>query len=84
MIFYVSGFNSICKLEELLDYFQKFGTVVWVHMGMGFLLLDYEEPESADAVLNINNFVGGRKLFVKRREYKEPSKYYMELTYGVK
>lgn len=43
-------------------------------MGIGFLLLDYEDPKSANKVLNKPFFFKGRRLFIQRREYKEPSK----------
>lgn len=43
-------------------------------MGIGFLLLDYNEPKSATEVLDKSHFIQGRRLYVRRREYKEPSK----------
>lgn len=43
-------------------------------MGIGFLLIDFEKPEAANDILNKPHFIGGKKLFVIRREYKEPRK----------
>lgn len=70
------------KLEQLVSYFETFGSIVWVHMGVGFLLLDYEEPESAEEVLNTDHYLCGRKLYIQRREYKEPSKYSFDQRYS--
>lgn len=69
------GLPQECKLEDALPYFLKFGSVVWVCMGNGFMLLDYEKSESAKKVLNSKHVLKGRRLFIDRREYKEMSKY---------
>lgn len=49
-------------------------------MGVGFLLLDYDDPDSADKVINTDHFIFGRKLYIQRREYREPSKYVLSMV----
>ncbi|CAH1160143.1 unnamed protein product [Phaedon cochleariae] len=67
---YVRGFPPNLGSKALIEYFAKFGTVVWSHYGDSFLLLDYSHPAAARDAMKRKHYLHGRSVIVKYRELK--------------
>ncbi|KAJ8953610.1 hypothetical protein NQ318_003034 [Aromia moschata] len=64
---FIKGYPPDITQDVIMNYFSKFGKIVWVRFGHAFVLMDYEEPSSAEEILKRIHYLGGARLIIKYR-----------------
>ncbi|KAJ8934242.1 hypothetical protein NQ314_013488 [Rhamnusium bicolor] len=65
------GFSPNITQDVILNYFSKYGKIIWVHFGHLFVLLDYTEPSAVVKVMEKEHYLGGRHLMIRHRQLKK-------------
>lgn len=74
---YITGFKSKPNEAETINYFSKYGKIVWSNVSNYNIQIDYENPESAKTVIETDHFLHGHRLKVSYRQYKTTNTFFM-------